>query len=300
MDRLGPATPVSQAAGSWPSAGGGAECPAERRWLRPRVVSLLPAPPPPPWLRREGGTCGRVAIDAQPVALPRGCPDGRRIRRWRRCGAGSSAAAHPTAVVGASSLVAVDVGLAGGRGRPSGARHPSVAGGGLLTARWRLRRKSCRAQAAPPPAPKMRGRRRCAARFTRAALLQEGCRRRSYPKGSRCRSASCVIADKPVVRCHLRSQEGDLRQVLNKIACARYVGEADSSILRSQRGSPRGRAPAVQVGPPSPRDCSTERLQQGCCHARDARFQRAPQAAISARGCSVTANSLASVIPHLA
>jgi len=57
VDRLGPATPVSQAAGSWPSAGGGAECPAERRRPRHRDdVSLLPTPPPPPWLRREGGT----------------------------------------------------------------------------------------------------------------------------------------------------------------------------------------------------------------------------------------------------
>jgi len=176
----------------------------------------LPAPPPPPWLRREGSTCGRVASDAQPVALPRGWPDGRRIRRWRRCSAGNSAAAYPTAVVGASSPVAVDADIAGGRGRPSGARRPSVEGGGLLTACWRRCRKSCRAQAAPPPVTEMRGCCGCAARFTRAALLQEGCGRCRCPKGGRCRSASCVIADEPVVRCRLRSQEGDLRQVLNK------------------------------------------------------------------------------------
>ena len=118
-------------------------------------MRLLPAPPPPSWSRREGSTGGRVATDAQPVALPRGWPDGRRIRRWRRCSAGNSAAAYPTAVVGASSPVAVDADIAGGRGRPSGARRPSVAGGGLLTACWRQCRKSCRAQADPhyTPAP---------------------------------------------------------------------------------------------------------------------------------------------------
>ena len=187
-----------------------------------------------------------MTVDTQPVALPRGWPDGRRIRRWRRCGAGNSAAAYPTAVVDASSPVAVDADIAGGRGRPSGARHPSVAGGGLLTARWRQRRKSCRAQAAPPPAPKMRGRRRCAARLTRAALLQEGCRRRSYPKGSRCRSASCVIADKPVVRCHLRSQEGDLRQVLNKSLCT-HASYARRMLIcpHTRRDPPRSRAAAA-------------------------------------------------------
>ena len=54
-----------------------------------------------------------------------------------------------------------------------------------------------------------------------------------------------------------------MRQVPNKIACARYVGEADSSILRSQRGSPRGRAPIVC--PLSPCDRSAEKLQQGHC-----------------------------------
>ena len=140
--------------------------------------------------------------------------------QWRRRSAGSSAAVAATA--------------------------PSVAGGGLLVACWRQRQKSCRAQAAPPPAPKMRGRRRCAARLTRAALLQEGYRRRSHPKGSRCRSASCVIADKPVVRCRLRSQEGDLRQVLNKKLCVRACYARHTLICpHTQRDPPRSRAAAV-------------------------------------------------------
>ena len=149
-------------------AGGGAACPAERRRLRHRdEMRLLPAPPPPLWSRREGSTGGRVVTDAQPVALPRGWPDGRRIRRWRCCSAGNSAAAYPTAVVGACSPVAVDADITRGRGlgRLSGARRPSVAGGGLLTACWRQCRKSCRAQAAPPPATEMRGCRGCAARL---------------------------------------------------------------------------------------------------------------------------------------
>ena len=95
-----------------------------------------------------------------------------------------------------------------------------------------------------------RGRRRCAARLTRAALLQEGCRRRSYPKGSRCRSASCVIADKPVVRCHLslrlRSQEGDLRQVLNKNLCTRSRYARHMLICpHTRRDPPRSRAAAA-------------------------------------------------------
>ena len=95
-----------------------------------------------------------------------------------------------------------------------------------------------------------------------------------------------------------RPETSPEQEFVHKIACARYVGEADSSILRSQRGSPRGRAPAV--GPPSPCDRSAERLQQRNCQARDARFQRAQRAEISVEGCRVTANSLAPADPHLA
>ena len=136
----------------------------------------------------------------------------------------------------------------GGRGRPSGARRPSVAGGGLLTACWRRCRKSCRAQAAPPPVTEMRGCCGCAARFTRAALLQEGCGRCRCPKGGRCRSVSCVIADEPVVRCRLRSQEGDLRQVLNKKLCTRSSYARHRLISpHMQRDAPRSRA--ATVGP---------------------------------------------------
>ena len=83
-------------------------------------------------------------------------------------------------------------------------------------------------------------------RFTRAALLQEGCGRCRCPKGGRCRSASCVIADEPVVRCRLRSQEGDLRQVLNKKLCARVCYARHTLICpHTQRDPPRSRAAAV-------------------------------------------------------
>ena len=114
--------------------------------------------------------------------------------QWRCRSAESSAAVAAIAVVATSNLAAVDD-IAGGRGRSSGARHPSVAGGGLRAGCWRQCRMSCRAQAGS--ATEMR----CAMRLlTRTALAARMIYRRcSCTVGSRCRSASRVVTDQPVV-----------------------------------------------------------------------------------------------------
>ena len=93
-----------------------------------------------------------MAVDAQPVALPRGWPDGRRIRRWRRCGAGNSAAAHPTAVVGTSNPAVVAEGRKYSQmawSLPPPCRRWQAPGEGRV--HGRRCRKSGRVHAAPPP-----------------------------------------------------------------------------------------------------------------------------------------------------
>jgi len=118
-------------------------------------------------------------------------------------------------------------------------------------------------QSAGGPTTELKTGMKRAVRLTRTAAVA---RVESWARphlGSRCWSALRFVADQPVVRCHLRSQEGDLRRVPNKIPNATYVSEADSASLRPQRGSPRGRAPIVC--PLSPCDRSAEKLQQGHC-----------------------------------
>ena len=105
-------------------------------------------------------------------------------------------------------------------------------------------------QSAGGPTTELKTGMKRAVRLTRTAAVA---RVESWARphlGSRCWSALRFVADQPVVRCHLRSQEGDLRRVPNKsVVCARALREAQADLPHTQRDPPRSRV--ATVGPPS-------------------------------------------------
>jgi len=78
VDRLGPATPVSQAAGSWLSAGGGAAGPAERRRPHHRVEEVC--------FRRLHPRHGCGGKEAWPDRLGPAIPVSQVAGAWRESG----------------------------------------------------------------------------------------------------------------------------------------------------------------------------------------------------------------------